>query len=242
MELLKEKLLNSKHAIAFTGAGISVESGIPPFRGEHGIWNKYDPQSLDIDFFFRKPHESWEVIREVFYGFFGDAKPNMAHIMLAKLEEHGILKAVITQNIDNLHQEAGSKVVVEYHGNSKQLECTKCDNKFSVSKELLESIPVYCNKCNSLMKPGFVFFGEAIPQASHFLSVEHARQTDLVIIVGAQGEVFPAANIPYEAKRNGAFIVEVNPNESVFTRDITDLHIPMKAGEAFAQLAALMEM
>ena len=92
------------------------------------------------------------------------------------------------------------------------------------------------------MKPGFVFFGEAIPQTAHFLSVEHARQTDLVIIVGAQGEVFPAANIPYEAKRNGAFIVEVNPNESVFTRDITDLHIPMKAGEAFAQLAALMEM
>ncbi len=240
MKILKEKLLTSKHAIAFTGAGISVESGIPPFRGEHGIWNKYDPESLDIDFFFSHPEQSWQVIREVFYGFFGKATPNMAHKMLAQLEKQGLLKAVITQNIDNLHQEGGSKAVIEYHGNSKQIKCTRCSHIEPVTEELLATIPVLCSKCGSLMKPDFIFFGEGIPPTAHYLSVENARQADLVIIVGAQGEVFPAANIPYEAKRNGAFVIEINPSATTFTRDITDHHIAMKAGEAFKLLSDQM--
>jgi NAD-dependent deacetylase len=241
MDILKEKLLNAKHAIAFTGAGISVESGIPPFRGRNGIWNKYDPESLDISFFFNNPQQSWQVIREVFYGFFGNAKPNMAHLMLAKLEKAGIIKAIVTQNIDNLHQEAGSKAVIEYHGNSKQIKCTQCGHSEMATKELLATIPVICKKCGSLMKPDFIFFGEGIPATAHYLSVENARQADLVIIIGAQGEVFPAANIPYEAKRNGAFIIEINPEKTTFTRDITDHHIQLKAGEAFAQLHEIMK-
>lgn len=239
---LKDKILEAHHAIAFTGAGISVESGIPPFRGEHGIWNKYDPQTLDIDFFYQQPRRSWEVIREVFYGFFGDAKPNMAHLMLARLEQAGLLKAVITQNIDNLHQEAGSQVVIEYHGNSKTVLCTGCGHRQMATKELLSELPVLCPRCGALMKPDFVFFGEAIPSTAHFLSVEHAREADLVIVVGALGEVYPAANIPFEAKRHGAYVVEINPQRTGFTNQITDLHISMKAGEAFAQLAALMDV
>ena len=103
IEQFKEKLLKARHAIAFTGAGISVESGIPPFRGEHGIWNQYDPEVLDIDFFYRHPEQSWAVIREIFYSFFGEAKPNMAHLMLARLEQAGLLKAVITHPVVACH-------------------------------------------------------------------------------------------------------------------------------------------
>ncbi len=240
MEQLKNRLLNARHAIAFTGAGISVESGIPPFRGEHGIWNKYDPKTLDIDFFYQHPKQSWEVIREVFYGFFGNASPNKAHLMLARLEQDGLLKAVITQNIDNLHQEAGSRVVIEYHGNSKTMVCTQCGCRQKADRAQLSVLPVLCPHCSGLMKPDFVFFGEAIPAAAQFLAVEHARQADLVIVVGALGEVYPAANIPFEAKRHGAYIVEINPQRTSFTGQITDLHIPMKAGEAFALLAESM--
>lgn len=241
IEQFKEKLLKARHAIAFTGAGISVESGIPPFRGEHGIWNQYDPEVLDIDFFYRHPEQSWAVIREIFYSFFGEAKPNMAHLMLARLEQAGLLKAVITQNIDNLHQEAGSEVVIEYHGNSKWLLCTHCGYRQMADDELLRTIPVMCPQCGGLMKPNFVFFGEAIPQTAHFLAMQHAREADLVIVIGALGEVFPAANIPFEAKRNGAYIVEVNPGHTSFTGQITDLHLPMKAGDAFGELAVLMD-
>jgi len=120
---------SAKHVTAFTGAGISVESGIPPFRGDGGIWGKYDPKILDLPYFLANPLDSWIVIKEIFYEFFGKAKPNNAHKMLAEMESLGWLKAIITQNIDNLHQEAGSKNVIEFHGNSKILVCTNCGNK-----------------------------------------------------------------------------------------------------------------
>ncbi len=121
-----EVLRRSKYTIAFTGAGISVESGIPPFRGENGIWNKYDPATLELGFFYENPKESWEVIKQLFYDFFGNAECNTAHKVLARMEEKGLLKCVITQNIDNLHQQAGSKVVHEFHGNSQKLVCVQC--------------------------------------------------------------------------------------------------------------------
>ena len=115
----------SKNTIAFTGAGNSVESGVPPFRGEHGLWNKYDPDVLDLRYYMQNKEECWKYIREIFYDFFSSAQPNAAHKVLAKMEEENLLKAVITQNIDNMHQEAGSKTVYEFHGNSKKLKCLK---------------------------------------------------------------------------------------------------------------------
>lgn len=242
MNRLKDLLLKSRHAIAFTGAGISVESGIPPFRGENGIWNKYDHNMLDIAFFHRNPEKSWTVVKEVFYEFFGYAKPNPAHLMLANLEKAGIIKAVVTQNIDNLHQKAGSKAVIEYHGNSQNLVCTKCDFRTHVNENLLQHVPVTCPECGALVKPDFVFFGEGIPPQAHFLSLEHARQCDLIIVIGALGEVYPAANIPIEAKRNGATVVEINPEKTNYTDYITDIYYPQKAGEAFAELSELMQI
>ena len=117
----------SKFTIAFTGAGISVESGIPPFRGENGLWNKYNPEVLDLGYYLNNPEDSWIYIREIFYDFFANARPNKAHQILARMEARGLLQSVITQNIDNLHFQSGSRVVHEFHGNSKRLKCLKWD-------------------------------------------------------------------------------------------------------------------
>jgi len=127
--LIKESasiIKDSKFTIAFTGAGISVESGIPPFRGEHGLWNKYNPEVLDLGYYMDNPEDSWIYIREIFYDFFADAHPNAAHKVLVRMEEKGLLQSVVTQNIDNLHFASGSKTVHEFHGNSKRLKCLKC--------------------------------------------------------------------------------------------------------------------
>ncbi|MCF8378419.1 MAG: NAD-dependent deacylase [Bacteroidales bacterium] len=232
-----EILKQAKYAISFTGAGISVESGVPPFRGENGIWNQYDPSSLELDFFHSNPKESWKVIRELFYKFFGDAKANPAHIALAKMEEKGLIKCVITQNIDNLHQQAGSKNVYEFHGNSQKLVCTRCDCTYTTEEVNFENLPPYC-KCGGLIKPDFIFFGEGIPHDAYNLSMEAASNSDVVIVVGSTGEIMPAAQIPHIAKRYGAFVIEINPNVSKFTHTVTDLHLKGKAGDVLTDLYA----
>lgn len=224
-------LKRAKYATAFTGAGISVESGVPPFRGEKGIWNKYDPRSLELDYFYSHPTESWTVIREVFYAFFGKAVPNPAHLFLGEAEKRGFLKAVVTQNIDNLHQLGGSETVYEFHGNAQKLICTNCGDRQSAREKLLIQIPVRCKLCEGLVKPDFIFFGEGIPEEAFAKSMAAARKTDLMIVIGTLGEVMPAAMVPQEAKRNGATIVEINLEASNFTHSLTDLFIPGKAGE-----------
>ena len=233
-------LKNSKYTIAFTGAGISVESGVPPFRGENGIWNKYDPKTLELGFFHNNPLESWEVIKQLFYDFFGKAKPNKAHIVLAELEKKGLLKCVITQNIDNLHQQAGSKVVHEFHGNSHKLVCTKCRSYFDFKLVDFENLPPLCEKCNGLLKPDFIFFGEGIPPDAYQNSVEAATKAEVVILIGSTGEVMPAAQIPYLAKQNGATIIEINTENSNFTHSITDVFIKGKATEVMGRLSDIM--
>ncbi len=229
---VSEIIKNAKHLISFTGAGISVESGIPPFRGESGIWNRYDPQLLDIDYFMSNPEKSWGAIREIFYDFFEVAKPNRAHEVLAAMEKKGLLKAVITQNIDNLHFDAGSEEVYEFHGNSQKLRCTKCDSLYLAKETDLSNLPPKCPKCGGLLKPDFIFFGEGIPPVAYSKSFEAAQKADVVIVIGSTGEVMPACHVPIMAKQHGATIIEINPGESAFTRQITDYHLPYKAGEA----------
>ena len=228
-------ILNSKHAVAFTGAGISVESGIPPFRGETGLWSKYDPNVLDLNNFQVNPVEAWKVIKEIFYDFFGEAKPNSAHFALAAMEKSGLLKAVITQNIDNLHYEAGSKEVYEFHGNSRMLVCSYCSNKIKASDANLNDIPL-CDQCHAVLKPDFIFFGEGIPEEAYIKSIEAAQNADIMIIIGSTGEVTPASSIPQIAKQNGAKIVEINPERTMFTESITDIFLQGKASEVLQDL------
>ncbi|RLD45612.1 MAG: RNA polymerase subunit sigma [Bacteroidetes bacterium] len=229
-------LKQSNYTTAFTGAGISVESGIPPFRGEDGLWSKYDPIVLDLDYFHTHPAHSWDVIKEIFYDFFGEAKANAAHIVLAKMEAAGFLKNIITQNIDNLHQEAGSKAVIEFHGNSRTLVCTGCHKQYSNSDFSLDELPLRCEDCNALIKPDFIFFGEGIPPLAYQKSIEAAEKADVFLLIGTTGEVMPASQIPHLAKSNGAKIIEVNPNPSNYTHQITDIFLQGKATEVMGEI------
>lgn len=226
----------AKYVIAFTGAGISVESGIPPFRGEHGLWNKYDPEVLDLGFYMQNPEKCWHYIREIFYDFFADASPNDAHRVLANMEMKGLLQSVITQNIDNLHQEAGSKVVHEFHGNSKKLKCLKCLKKYDASEIDFTNIPPRCKNDNEILKPDFIFFGEGIPQDAYSNSFADAEKADVCLVIGSTGEVMPASYVPRTAKQSGATVIEINPEDSMFTGQITDIHIKGKAGEILSEL------
>lgn len=237
--LLKETaelIKKSNYTIAFTGAGISVESGIPPFRGEHGLWNKYNPEVLDLSYFLGNQEKCWYYIREIFYDFFADAQPNAAHKVLARMEKKGQLKSVITQNIDNLHQEAGSKIVHEFHGNSKKLVCLKCLKKYSARDIDFSNIPPRCTDDNEILKPDFIFFGEGIPHEAYSNSFADAEKAEVCIIVGSTGEVMPASYVPRTAKQSGALIIEINPEETMFTNQVTDIHLKGKAGEVLAQL------
>jgi len=231
-EIIKE----SKFTIAFTGAGISVESGIPPFRGEDGLWNKYNPEVLDLGYYHNNPEECWQYIREIFYDFFADAKPNKAHQVLARMEQEGMLQAVVTQNIDNLHQQAGNKVVHEFHGNSKRLICRKCNEVYDVRNFDLKNIPPRCKGDNEILKPDFIFFGEGISTAAFEDSFSDAEKCEVCIIIGSTGEVTPASFVPRTAKQNGATIIEINPSESLFTDSITDFHLQGSAGKILEKL------
>jgi NAD-dependent deacetylase len=226
----------SKHAVVFTGAGISVESGIPPFRGSEGLWSKYDPIVLDIQYFYSNTIEAWKVIRELFYYFFGKARPNHAHHVLASLELKGIVKSIITQNIDNLHQEAGSKTVYEFHGTASNMVCVKCGQKYDSKMVNLSVLPPKCIKCQGVLKPDFIFFGEGIPEYANKKSFEEAENCDVFIVIGTTGEVMPASMLPNVAKQKGAIIIEINPEVSLFTNQLTDIYLKGKASDILLKI------
>ncbi|MEZ5106275.1 MAG: Sir2 family NAD-dependent protein deacetylase [Draconibacterium sp.] len=244
MEILVQEaadlIKKSDFTIVFTGAGISVESGIPPFRGELGLWNKYDPKVLDIDYYLQNEEKCWYTIREIFYDFFTDAKPNSAHKILAKMETKKLLNSIITQNIDNLHYEAGSKVVHEFHGNSKKLKCLKCGRIYDAKDFDFRNLPPRCTDDNQILKPDFIFFGEGIPPLAYSNSFNDAKKAKVCIIIGSTGEVTPAAYIPVAAKEKGAAIIEINPEESMFTNYTTDIFLQGKAGEVLTELGKLV--
>ncbi len=226
--------------VAFTGAGISVESGIPPFRGENGLWQRYDPQVLDLTYFHRHPAEAWRVIKEIFYDFFGQAQPNPAHQALAQLERAGRLAAVITQNIDHLHQEAGSQNVIEFHGTSRRLRCLGCQAVLPFAPALLETLPPACPRCGGLLKPDFIFFGEGIPASAYRRALAETRAADVWLLVGASGQVMPAAYLPLQARDNGATLIEINTEPSAYTQGHTDLFLCSPAGAVLPALAELV--
>ena len=235
-----ELISKSNYTTAFTGAGISVESGIPPFRGETGLWSKYDSVVLDLGYFHRNPKDSWVVIKEIFYDFFGKAKPNMAHHALSDMQKAGKLKNIITQNIDNLHQEAGSRHVYEFHGNSHTLVCTSCNEKYGIADIDFNHLPVICKKCGSLVKPDFIFFGEGIPMDAYQMSINAAEKADVFILIGTTGEIMPACQIPHLAASTGTKIIEINIEKSKYTDTITDVFLEGKATEVMKDLLSIV--
>mgnify|MGYP001584003494 CR=1 FL=1 len=233
-----EILRNARHTIALTGAGISLESGIPDFRSPGGLWDRFDPAIYaHISSFHDMPTKVWEMIFEMIK-IAGNAQPNPAHTALAELEKEKFLTAIITQNIDNLHQEAGSQEVIEYHGNMKKLECLSCGKVYPLEKYDLTKKEAPLCECGKILKPTVIFFGEQIPYDSMTYSQELAESTDAVIVAGTSALVYPAAGIPLVAKRRGAKVIEMNLEETGLTNQVTDVFIKGSVGKTIPKLAA----
>lgn len=236
---LADLLKTSKSAVALTGAGISVESGIPSFRGAHGLWTRYNPMEYaHIEAFITNPVKVWKLLREL-EETIARARPNPAHYALAALEKMGRLQAVITQNVDNLHQEAGSRNVIEFHGNARRFVCLHCGQRFDPATLDFTQLPLYCS-CEGLIKPDIVFFGEEIPVDANKAAFDLAETCDLMLVVGTSAAVMPANYLPYAAKKNGARIVEINLETTELTRRLTDYYFDEAASIVLSEAVALL--
>jgi NAD-dependent deacetylase len=234
-------LAGAKSVAALTGAGISVESGIPPFRGKGGIWETIDPMEYaHIDAFMEDPGKVWNVLLKGLKEIIEKAKPNDAHKGLAKLEKLGILKTIITQNIDGLHQTAGNTDVIEFHGNFAWHRCLACNKRCETPKIDLKEIPPRC-ECGGILRPEFVFFGEAIPSYSLMRSQEVASECDIMLVVGTSAIVQPAAFMPMIAKESGAKVIEINPEKTPLTARISDYLLMGQAGRIMNRLMEEVE-
>ena len=215
-------ILDSRWSFALTGAGISVDSGIPDFRSMGGLWTRFDPMEYaTIEAFYRNRAKVWEMIREM-SALINEARPNPGHIGLADLEKMDLLKAIVTQNVDNLHQEAGSREVIEFHGNGNQLVCTTCSGRFTALEAEQRAIktgdwPPDCPSCAEILKPDVVFFGEAIPARALEKAQIHASEADLILVLGSSATVMPAAHLPMITKQRGGKIIELNKAETQLT-------------------------
>jgi len=227
-------IYKSKFTIALTGAGISVESGIPDFRSEGGLWSRFDPSEYaTIEAFRQDPEKVWKMLKEMDEIVSG-ARPNSAHIAMGEMEKMGFLHYIITQNINNLHQEGGAKNVIEYHGNSSTLSCLWCGRRYK-SIEKKGEYPPKCH-CGRVLKPDVVFFGEPIPVDALHKSYELASKAEALMIVGTSAVVSPANSIPVIAKQNGAKLIEINLENTHLTDSITDIFLKGKAGEILPAL------
>ncbi|RLE54281.1 MAG: NAD-dependent protein deacylase [Candidatus Methanomethylicota archaeon] len=229
-----EILVNSRHAVCLTGAGISAESGIPTFRGKDGLWKKFRVEDLATpEAFKRNPNLVWEWYKwrmQLVY----NARPNAGHFALVDLETMGILKCIVTQNVDGLHLIAGSKCVVELHGSIRRGRCIECDFKVTFDNPP-ETIPPKCTKCGCILRPDVVWFGEPIPSQSLNKALELFHKADVALVVGTSGVVYPAGYFPYIVKEKGGAVIEVNIDKSAIT-PIADVFIRGKAGEILPKI------
>ncbi len=230
-----ETLRARGRAVALTGAGISVESGIPAFRGSQGMWEKYDPMEYATIGAFRKdPEKVWGMLSEM-VDLLSRAVPNPAHLGLAEMERRGVLRTVITQNVDGLHQAAGSRRVIEFHGNAEELICLSCWKRYPARVKIREGIPPRC-ACGKILKPNLVLFGEPIPWEAQEEAETEAKRCSVLLVIGMSAQVAPACDIPLLSKRSGAVIIEINPEETLLTGSVTDLYIRENAGYAVSRL------
>ena len=217
-DTVAQKLKDSRKIVFVTGAGISQESGIPTFRGKDGYWRKYDPMKLaSIDAFYDDPKLVWEWYEDRRKNILS-VKPNEGHFAISQMEEFKDV-VVLTQNIDGLHQRSGSTNVLELHGSIIRIKCTVCDFIDNIT-ENFESLPPKC-KCGSMLRPDVVWFGESLPQNIWQSAIKEASVCDVMVIVGTSLVVSPANTLPVYAKQNGAILIEVNPEKTVMSNDMT---------------------
>ena len=219
MQQLLDLLRTSQRAVIFTGAGVSTLSGIPDFRGRNGLYQQFDADRIfDIGYFRRDPACFYRHARNFIYGLDG-CQPNLVHTVCARLEHLGRVRGVITQNIDMLHQRAGSRVVHELHGSPALHHCQACGaaRTFAEVRDLLASAPVpLCGACGGVLKPDITFFGEQLPEAAFAAAARLARGADLMLVLGTSLVVHPAASLPQLTLRAGGHLVIVNAGETPY--------------------------
>ena len=268
IERTARELIRSRYAVALTGAGFSTESGIPDFRGPSGIWSK-NPEAermayISYEHFLENPKSWWEE-RLTGPSLLGDlerAMPNPGHYALADLEKIGILKSVITQNIDGLHEKGGTENIVEYHGSILKLRCAVCSarfhrDEFDLAKLMRDNLlPPHCPECGSIMKTDVVLFGEPIPSDVVRKSLEKVQKCDLMLICGTSAVVYPFANLPRMARQRklesfampetgpysgkgspDVIIIEINADPTPLTKEgLSDYLIQGKTGEILPKI------
>jgi len=236
---LIEKLKSANAILFFTGAGISAESGIDTFRGKGGLWNKMSAQELaSFDGFMKNPNLVWEwyqyrrkIVRET--------EPNAGHKIIAAFEKHFDEVTVVTQNVDNLHKRAGSSNILELHGNIERNFCMNCKTFYGVEKFIETEEAPKCEKCDGMIRPDVVWFGEMLPQEIFAKAERKAADSDICFIVGTSAVVYPAAYIPISAKEAGATLVEINIESTEITNQV-DYSIIGKAGEILPRIFELL--
>ncbi len=235
---IAERIKSSDKIVVFTGAGISKDSGIQTFRDADGLWKNFDPQKLaTLDGFLKDPVMVWkwyisriEKIKQ--------AEPNMGHYFVSHIEKINKKTFVITQNIDGLHKKAGSKNVIELHGNVETVKCLKCSFKTEFERVDFSELPPRCS-CGSYLRPDVVWFGEALPYESLTKAFNLAEIANLVITIGTSNLVYPAAEIPFIAKRKGSFIIEINPEKTVLT-PYADIYLNNPNSDNYEKLISLL--
>jgi NAD-dependent deacetylase len=229
----------ARFLIALTGAGISVASGIPDFRSPGGLWERYNPSAFaTIDRFREEPERVWEMLLEMIAAV-DAASPNAAHRALADLERRGLLQSCITQNVDGLHARAGSRNVIEFHGNLDRLDCLACGSGHARREYHFPAGQApRCVSCGAVLKPSIVLFGESVPGRALLEGRMFASSCDAILVAGTAASVFPAAEIPQIAKKNHAKVIEVNIAPTGLTNYITDVFVQCDASEA---LPAILE-
>jgi len=255
---------NKGKAVCLTGAGISAESGIPTFRGQGGLWEKYDPEVYAyreglISLFREKPADLVNFIID-FYSLLFKARPNPGHLALAVLEKENRLRAIITQNIDNLHRQAGNRNVIELHGNSFRIRCQGCLKKLTLEKDRLKEMVSWLKRsrdskvkilrvlsryfprcaCGGRYRIDVVLFGELLPQDELSLAYKYLDEADTLLIVGTSLLVYPAASLPLYAKEKGAKLVEINNEESALS-EMCDYKIMGKASDVLPKILNLIK-
>jgi|TARA_B100001105_G_C22347976_1_gene424390 NAD-dependent deacetylase len=216
-ESIKNQIKDAKKIVFVTGAGISQESGIPTFRGKGGLWRNYDAMKLaTIDAFYENPKLVWEWYNERRENIFS-VSPNQGHKAIADLEKY-VKVIILTQNIDGLHQKAGSSEVLELHGSIVKIKCTVCDFKDEIMTKFSE-IPPLC-KCGNILRPDVVWFGESLPEDIWKHAIVQASQCDMMIIAGTSLVVSPANTLPIYAKQNNAYLIEVNPEKTEMSSEM----------------------
>jgi NAD-dependent deacetylase len=242
LERAAELVSAARSGVALTGAGVSAESGIPTFRGAGGLWTKYDPVKVSsIDNFLNDPSAYWSVAKERGAVALA-ARPNPGHYALAALEEAGHLTAVVTQNTDGLHQQSGTRHVIELHGSGRTVQCLDCgarEPRADVQARLEVEMPPCCKVCGgTFLKPTVVLFGEPMPVAAVNEALALARQADLMLVVGSSLVVYPAADIPVVAVRAGAPLIVINAEPTPID-ELAEVVIHGRSGEVLPELVRL---